>query len=164
MKKFFSMLLVLLCVLLLSAPAMAESTTLQTVVPSQHSITINCGINGSVIANGQRYTGTVTLTVPRLGELSVTACPNSGYGISQLGVADMSGVTISSQTIRLTGIHGDNTVTVGFYQLLPYNPGNGYYPGVKTGDDAPSGLYLSLLLSSAAVLAIAGMRLKRKYN
>lgn len=164
MKKFFSMLLVLLRVLLLSAPAMAEGTTLQTVVPSQHSITINCGVNGSVIANGQRYTGIVTLAVPRLGELSVTACPNSGYGISQLGVANMSGVTISSQTIRPTGIHGDNTVTVGFYQLLPYNPGTDYYPGVKTGDDAVAGLYLSLLLSATAVLALTSSRLKRKYN
>lgn len=119
MKKFFSMLLVLLCVLLFSAPAMAESTTLQTVVPSQHSITINCGVNGSVIANGQRYTGIVTLAVPRLGELSVTACPNRGYGISQLGVADMSGVTISGQTIRLTGIHGDNTSLSAFISFCP---------------------------------------------
>ena len=163
MKKFFSMLLMLLCVLLLSAPAMAESTTLQTVVPSQHSITINCGINGSVIANGQRYTGTVTLTVPRLGELSVTACPNSGFGISQLGVANMSGVTISGQTVTLKSVHRDNVVSATFYQLLPYNPGAGTFPGVKTGDDAQTGLYAALLLSALGGLAFFAVTAKRKY-
>ena len=164
MKNVFSMLLVLLCVLLLSAPAMAESTTLQTLVPSQHDITINCGLNGSVLVNGQRYTGTVVLQVPRQGELVIGAAPDSGFGIYQMGAADMSNVAVSGQTLKLYGIHSDNTVTVSFYKLLPYYPGAGCIPGVKTGDNAMIGLYAMLLLVSLGVLACAAKGFKRKYD
>jgi len=165
MKKLISILLVALCVLQPSFSAMAESTKLQTVIPSEHSITINCGVNGKVMVNGVSYTGTVSLKVPRHSDLVITAVPNSGFGIAQLGAANMDGVTISGQTLTLKSVYRDNIVSATFYQLLPYNPGTGTaFPGVKTGDEAAPALYMCLMLMSIAALAWTGSRLRKKQN
>lgn len=118
MKKLLSILLAALYALLpLAALAETTTTTLKTTVPSEHTITIVCGEHGSVKIGGKTYRGTFTIQVPRLGDLTIRANPDDGYGLWKIEAADMDGVTIDGRKITLSSVHGDNTLTIRFYKL-----------------------------------------------
>lgn len=112
MKKLLSILLAALCALL--PLAAAETTTLKTVVPSDHTITIVCGDHGSVKVAGKTRTGTFSVKVARLGSLTIASVPSSGYALSQITAENLDGVTIKNGTATLTGVYCDNTITVSF--------------------------------------------------
>lgn len=117
MKKFLSILLSALCALLPTLALAQESTTLLTTVPSEHTITIVCGAHGKVVIDGKTYSGTFTIQADRLGTLTIKAQPSSGYGLSQVKVDDMDGVTVKGRKVTLSGINCENTVTLTFYKL-----------------------------------------------
>lgn len=117
MKKLLSILLAALCALLPLAALAETTTTLKTTVPSEHTITIVCGEHGSVKTGGKTYRGTFTIQVPRLGDLTIRANPDDGYGLWKIEAADMDGVTIDGRKITLSSVHGDNTLTIRFYKL-----------------------------------------------
>lgn len=116
MKKLFSILLAMLCVLLPVSAAMAESTELLTTVPSYHTLTIVCEGNGGVLVDSQVMTGTFTCQVPRLGTVVLTAVPGSGSVLSTITAADLDGVALSGVSVTLSDIHADNTLTFRFIQ------------------------------------------------
>lgn len=117
MKKFLSILLAALCALLPTLALAQESTTIITTVPSEHLITIVCGNHGGVLIGNRVFTGSLTLRVGRLDTLKVTAVPDSGYGLSKIIVADPDGVSVKGRNVTLSSVHGENTVTICFYQL-----------------------------------------------
>lgn len=116
MKKLLSILLVALCALL---PALAENdtTTITTTVPTSHTITVVCGEHGTVVVNGQRYSGTFSLDVERLGTLVLRTAPDDGYALSQVQVENLDGLTVSGRTVTLEGVYCENTITLSFYKL-----------------------------------------------
>lgn len=117
MKKLLSILLAALCALLPLAALAETTTTLKTTVPSEHTITIVCGEHGSVKINGKTYKGTFTIQVPRLGDMTIRANPDDGYGLWKIEAADMDGVTIDGRKITLSSVHSDNTLIIRFYKL-----------------------------------------------
>lgn len=117
MKKLLSILLAALCALLPTLALAQDSTTLKTTVPSEHTITIVCGAHGKVVIDGKTYSGTFTIQAARLGTLTIKAQPGSGYGLSQVKVDDMDGVTVKGRKVTLSSIHCENTVTLTFYKL-----------------------------------------------
>lgn len=117
MKKFLSILLAALCALLPTLALAQERTTIITTVPSSHTITIVCRDYGKVVIDGKTYSGTFTVQADRLGTLVIKANPDSSYGLSQIKVDDMDGVTVKGHKVTLSGVHCENIVTLTFYQL-----------------------------------------------
>lgn len=113
MKRFLVLMLAALCALLPMA-ALAEKTTVTATVPSEHTIAIICGENGSVEIDGQRYSGELSVKVPRFGALSVHARPDAGFELSKIIARSMEGVTLKGRDAILTNIHADNELWVSF--------------------------------------------------
>lgn len=122
MKKFLSILLAALCALLPTLALAQESTTIITTVPSSHTITIVCGEHGKAVVDGKTYSGTFTVQADRLGTLKIKARPSSGYGLSQITVDNMDGVTVKGRTVTLSSVHSENTITITFYKLPAESP------------------------------------------
>lgn len=124
MKKLLVFLLAALCALLPAAGALAESTTVKTVVPSSHTITIDCGEGGSVAADGQTQTGVFTLDVERLGTLAVEITADEGWTLNQVTASPAAGVTISGNRIILADVYEDKTLTIRFSRMPEPTPTN----------------------------------------
>ncbi|MDO5425534.1 MAG: hypothetical protein Q4F41_17620 [Eubacteriales bacterium] len=107
-------LLLALLFLLPAATATAETTRLQTTVPSTHTLTLDCGPGGSLRLDGQTYTGTVTLTLPRFGDAVIELLPDAGYELSSCIADPADGTTQTETTLTISGIYQDKTVTVRF--------------------------------------------------
>lgn len=122
MKKFVAFLLAALCVLLPAAGTLAENTTVKTVVPGSHTITIICGEGGSVSVGGQSYTGVFTLDVERLGTLVLEIAVDKGWALSQVIASSAAGVTISGNRITLANVYEDKTLTIRFIRLPEPTP------------------------------------------
>lgn len=114
MKRWLVFLLAALCALQPLFGAAAAGTVVTAVVPSEHTVTISCGQNGCVYAGGKAYTGTFTLTVPRLGSLTLTAYPDEGYALSHLTVQESAGVRVRGKTVTMTAVSEDKTISIGF--------------------------------------------------
>lgn len=114
MKRWLVFLLAALCALQPLFGAAAAGTVVTAVVPSEHTVTVSCGRHGCVSAGGKAYTGTFTLTVPRLGSLTLTAYPDEGYALSHLTVQESAGVRVRGKTVTLTAVSEDKTISIGF--------------------------------------------------
>lgn len=117
MRRILAILLAALCALLPMAALAENATTIKTTVPSSHTITINCGKNGSVVIDGKTYEGTFTIEAERLGTLVVKARPDSGYGLNEITADHLTGVTIKGRTVTLSNVYMENALTISFYKL-----------------------------------------------
>lgn len=122
MKKFVAFLLAALCALLPAAGALAENTTVKTIVPGSHTITIDCGEGGSVSVDGQTYTGVFTLDVERLGTLTLQIAADEGWALSQITASPSAGVSISDGSLVLANVYEAKTITIRFVQLPEPTP------------------------------------------
>lgn len=122
MKKLLSILLAALCALLPMLALAQESTTIQTTVPAEHTITIVCGSGGSVVITGSTYAGTLSVKVPRLGSLTLTARPDEGFGLTGVYARQKDGLTVEGGEITLSSVHADNTLTLDFGRLPEVQP------------------------------------------
>lgn len=117
MKKFLSILLAAFCALLPTLAQAQDSTTMTTTVPSEHTITIVCEQHGAAVVREETYSGAFFVKVKRLDSLTIVAKPDDGYGLSQVKVDNMDGVTVKGRKITLSGVYCENTITLTFYKL-----------------------------------------------
>lgn len=148
MKKFLSMVLALLCALLPMAALAQEATELSAEVPTEHSITINCGKHGSVKMDGVEYSGTFVVKIERRGTLKLTAVPDKGYEVSKISASNKDGFSVKGAEATLSEIYLDNTVKVTFASKAAdddkkddtsdddKNDDSGDVPGDDSGDDS----------------------------
>lgn len=107
MRRVWICLLAALCALQTIVGACAEETTFTVVVPSAHVLTITCGAHGHVTADGKEYSGTFTLSVPRLGGLTLTLVPDAGYRLLRTASAHVRMKCVWRNTITLSSIYED---------------------------------------------------------
>lgn len=116
MKKIGICLAAALCVLLASIGAAAQDndTRLTAEVPDQHTITIECGVGGSLRINGRIYTGNVEVPVERLGTVLIEILTDEGYQTASVMVEPENGVTVEEGKVILSEVYEDKKLTVGF--------------------------------------------------
>lgn len=114
MKRIGISLFVFLLVFVFTFSACAKETTLLTTVPSEHTISVTCARGGSILYDGQTYTGTVTLIVPRFGAVSFKAVPDRGCRFSRLITNSESGISIVNNEINITNLFEDKTINLRF--------------------------------------------------
>lgn len=96
MKKTCSILLsVLLCVLL-QVGVFAESTTLSTVVPSTHEITVSFNYGGYILKDGTRLANGETFTVNRFDDVTLNVLCLKDSHLKQVTV---NGVDVTDQVL-----------------------------------------------------------------
>lgn len=151
------------------------TTTIITTVPDTHTVTLEIGEHGSVTTDGKEYTGTQDIKVKRLSEQKYTITPDKGYQIDTVSYGkpdSMETVTLSSDnTYTAPVIHEDEFVLKVTFKAVPDSgtggnenadgttSGSGNSP--KTGDYTNTGLWGSLLIVSALLMAFATRKQKK---
>jgi len=132
MKRFI--LLMLLCMMVMPS-ALAQQTAITATVPDTHTITVNCGENGSITCDGTSYTGSQDLTVSRFGTLTVSIVPDKGCELDAVSVVSAQGVACDGKVITVSDVVADNTITLTF-KGKPRLPGDVNNDGKVDGRDA----------------------------
>lgn len=74
--------------MILSLPVHAQesgnTTVIKTTVPSSHTVLLEIGEHGSVMADGKTYTGTQTIQVERLKEETYTIQAEKGWKVTEV--------------------------------------------------------------------------------
>lgn len=141
MKKYISALLLTVFIFIFTPNAFADTTTLTTSVPIEHSISLFVGGGGSV--NGVR--GNAVIYADRHSKFIFEIKPDSGYAIKSvtLNGADIT-VLISGNKFAIESVESDAAFSVSFQYVLGNSP--------KTGDDA--GLFFWEVLFAMSGVAI----------
>lgn len=127
-KGVAALLTMLLALNLFCVPAFAEGTEIYTVVPDQHTITVEVEPGGSAIdQDGAVHTEGFTAEIPHNGTLALLLRPDSGYALDSV-LLDGQDVTasVSGGRLEIGNIRQDSTLTVSFKEALASPSGKTY--------------------------------------
>ena len=96
MKKALSIILVLAMVLVMAIPSFASNTTISTVVPDEHTITVVYNDGGYVLVNGKLCPDGTQFKINRFGEINLGAVFKNGY---HLDTIEINGTDVTEQYI-----------------------------------------------------------------
>lgn len=114
MKKAFSAVLLILLLLLLTISSSAGgSVNITVTVPSEHTVTVECGTGGRITVSGTEYSGTNAFTAARFGSFTVTAVPSDGY-VTDAITCDSGRLTLSENNAVLDRVLADVQINVTF--------------------------------------------------
>lgn len=115
MKKALSIILVLAMVLVMAIPSFASNTTISTVVPDEHTITVVYNDGGYVLVNGKLCPDGTQFKINRFGEINLGAVFKNGY---HLDTIEINGTDVTEQYIdgnlKITDINTDILVEFAF--------------------------------------------------
>ena len=96
MKKALSIILVLAMVLVMAIPSFASNTTISTVVPDEHTVTVVYNDGGYVLVNGKLCPDGTQFKINRFGEIDLGAVFKNGY---HLDTIEINGTDVTEQYI-----------------------------------------------------------------
>lgn len=115
MKKALSIILVLAMVLVMAIPSFASNTTISTVVPDEHTVTVVYNDGGYVLVNGKLCPDGTQFKINRFGEIDLGAVFKNGY---HLDTIEINGTDVTEQYIdgnlKITDINTDLLVEFAF--------------------------------------------------
>ena len=135
-KKVCAFLAAALMAASLAVPVWAGEAHLSTSVPAAHTVTVVCGTGGSVVVDGEVYSGVSRFAVQRYDSFALTAMPDPGCALASIAASGDSGMTLSADGASLDRVSRDVTLTVVFRSagILP-DPGE---PDPAVPTPAPS--------------------------
>jgi hypothetical protein len=141
-------------VILLPVTAMAQETTLTTVIPSSHTLHIELTGKGTVSVDGVAYAQSADAKIPRKGRPEISLQAADGYKIKVILWNDEN-ITADFQSGKWTApeITEDATLTV-VLEKVSSNP--------QTGDTSHPGLWFALLILSVLAMIVCLLRKKKE--
>lgn len=115
MKKALSIIMALVMVLVMAIPSFASNTTISTVVPDEHTVTVVYNNGGYVLVNGKICPDGTQFKINRFGEIDLGAVFKNGY---HLDTIEINGTDVTEQYIdgnlKITDINTDLLVEFAF--------------------------------------------------
>lgn len=115
MKKAISIIMALAMVFIMAIPSFASNTTISTVVPDEHTVTVVYNDGGYVLVNGKLCPDGTQFKINRFGEIDLGAVFKNGY---HLDTIEINGTDVTNQYIdgnlKITDINTDILVEFTF--------------------------------------------------
>lgn len=115
MKKALSIIMALAMVFAMAIPSFASNTTISTVVPDEHTVTVVYNDGGYVLVNGKLCPDGTQFKINRFGEIDLGAVLKNGY---HLDTIEINGTDVTNQYIdgnlKITDINTDILVEFTF--------------------------------------------------
>lgn len=115
MKKTISIIMTLVMVFVMAIPTFASNTTISTVVPDEHTVTVVYNEGGYVLVNGKLCPDGTQFNINRFGEIDLGAVCKNGYHIDSI---EINGTDVTDQyvngNLKIAGINDDVLVKVTF--------------------------------------------------
>lgn len=115
MKKSLSIIMALAMVFIMAIPTFASNTTISTVVPDEHTVTVVYNDGGYVLVNGKLCPDGTQFKINRFGEIDLGAVFKNGY---HLDTIEINGTDVTHQYIdgnlKITDINTDILVEFTF--------------------------------------------------
>lgn len=96
MKKALSIIMALAIVFAMAIPSFASNTTISTVVPDEHTVTVVYNDGGYVLVNGKLCPDGTQFKINRFGEIDLGAVLKNGY---HLDTIEINGTDVTNQYI-----------------------------------------------------------------
>ncbi|MBE5809304.1 MAG: hypothetical protein E7318_00035 [Clostridiales bacterium] len=112
--KRLSLILLLVAIVVALSAVLAEQTLLTTTVPSEHTLTLSCGPEGTLIVNGTTLTEGTSIQIGRHEKVEIEIIPNAGYELETATVSSDYGVTLEGNTIVIAKMVQDFTTNIAF--------------------------------------------------
>lgn len=120
MKKVCSVALALLMCLCLQFGAFAADTSLTTVVPAEHEITVTYNEGGYVLYNGELVPSGTTLVVPRHGDLDLEIICGADSHLESVTVNDEDRLAdMENGILAMEDVYTDLNIVFGFEACHP---------------------------------------------
>ena len=115
MKKAISIIMALAMVLVMAIPTFASNTTISTVVPDEHTVTVVYNEGGYVLVNGKLCPDGTQFKINRFGEIDLGAVFKNGYHLDTIKVNNTD-VTeqYADGNLKITDINTDVLVEFAF--------------------------------------------------
>lgn len=115
MKKAISIIMTLVMVLVMAIPTFASNTTISTVVPDEHTVTVVYNEGGYVLVNGKICPDGTQFKINRFGEIDLGAVFKNGYHLDTIKVNNTD-VTeqYADGNLKITDINTDILVEFAF--------------------------------------------------
>lgn len=97
MKKAISIIMALAMVLVMAVPSFASNTTISTVVPDEHTVTVAYNEGGYVLVNGKLCPDGTQFKINRFGEIDLGAVFENGYHLDTIKV---NGTDVTNQYVN----------------------------------------------------------------
>lgn len=115
MKKAISIIMALAMVFAMAITSFASNTTISTVVPDEHTVTVVYNDGGYVLVNGKLCPDGTQFKINRFGEIDLGAVLKNGY---HLDTIEINGTDVTNQYIdgnlKITDINTDILVKFAF--------------------------------------------------
>lgn len=96
MKKALSIIMALAMVLVMAIPSFASNTTISTIVPDEHTVTVVYNEGGYVLVNGKLCPDGTQFKINRFGEINLGAVFENGYHLDSI---KLNGTDVTDQYI-----------------------------------------------------------------
>lgn len=147
-------LLLLVIVMLLSTTVWAQETTLQTVIPSSHTISMEMIGNGTVFVNGVAYTHSADIQVQRQHRPEISILETGSSRIKTVLWCGEDVTTGFQSGTWLAPVSLEDAVLVVQFEQLSSTP--------QTGDDFTAEFGTASLLLALFALAVCMLYHKKK--
>lgn len=115
MKKALSIIMALAMVLVMAIPSFASNTTISTIVPDEHTVTVVYNEGGYVLVNGKLCPDGTQFKINRFGEIDLGAVFQNGYHLDNI---ELNGTDVTEQYIdgnlKITDINTNILVEFAF--------------------------------------------------
>ncbi len=115
MKKTLSIIMALVMMLVMVVPAFANNTTISTIVPDKHTVTVIYNEGGYVLVNGKLCPDGTQFKINRFGEIDLGAVFKNGYHLDTIKV---NNTDVTEQyvygSLKITDINTDILVEFTF--------------------------------------------------
>ena len=88
MKKVISIIITLTMMIVMVVPAFAKNTTISTIVPDEHTVTVVYNDGGYVLINGKLCSGGTQFKINRFGEIDLGVVLKNGYHLDNININD----------------------------------------------------------------------------